>query len=330
MRKAYVGLVILLMTVAIAALGACGGDDGSPNTLVAKKQAPASLSADDPAWQDAKAVTITTAVIEGSKAANDVDVSAKALYDGNDVWFRFEWADATESADRVWTYDGSAWASGGNEDRLALYWEITPIDRFQTRGCAVLCHNPEADPIDTWYMITPGEDDRADNWHWKAARTNAIGQADDKYLTGVLDDPEDIESANHGDAKDSGGYVNNANDDGSGPGKMQDPAKESSAGSKFILVSEAVALDVAALSAGDTLPRELLDPWTGSRGDLETQGVWANGKWTVVLHRKLDTGNDDDVKLVPGKSHPFGLSVFDNAGGINHTVSVDVFLLKFD
>jgi hypothetical protein len=331
MRTKYFAIALGIAVLAVTALGACGGgDDSSPNTLVAKKGAPSSLAADDAAWGKASAITIKTGVIEGSKAAADVEVSAKALYSGDDIWFRFEWADATESTARVWTWDGSAWKSSGNEDRLSLYWEITPIDKFQTRGCAVLCHNPDTDPIDKWYMIAPGVNDRADNWHWKAARTNPVGQADDKYLIGELTDPEDIESANKGDAKDKGGYKDNKAKDGKGPAMMQDPSKPPSAGEGVLLVSEAVALDVSKLKPGDTIPRELLEPWTGSRGDIEAKGTWANGKWTVVLHRKLDTGHEDDVKLVTGKTFPFGLAVHDNAGAVNHTVSSDVYLLKFD
>jgi len=324
-------MAAVLAALAVAVLGACGGDEkASPNTLVAKKSSPASLAADDAAWNKATATIIKTSVIEGSKAKAAVDVSAKALYSGSDIWFRFEWADATETAARVWTFDGAAWKSGGSEDRLALYWEINPIDKFQTRGCAVLCHNPDTDTIDKWYMITPGVDDRADNWHWKAARTNPIGQVDDKFLTGTLTDPKDIESANKGDAKDAGGYADNKAADGKGPAKMQDPAKQPGAGKGNLLVAEAVALDVSKLKAGDTVPRELLAAWTGSRGDIEAKGVWANGKWTVVFHRKLDTGHEDDVKLVTGKSYPFGLSVFDSAGAVDHTISEDVYLLKFD
>jgi len=40
--------------------------------------------------------------------------------------------------------------------------------------------------------------------------------------------------------------------------------------------------------------------------------------------------DEDDVKLVTGKTYPFGLGVHDNAGGINHTITSDVYLLKFD
>jgi hypothetical protein len=325
MQKALLWLGV----VALIASACGGGGAGGANELIAAKKAPASLAADDAAWKDAASILVKTTVIEGSAAKQGVDVKAQALYSDTDVWFRFEWADATESAGRYWVYDGTKWTSSGNEDRLALYWEITPIDKFQTRTCAALCHNPVADSVDKWYMITPGLGDRADNWHWKAARTNAVAQVDDKFLTGVLTDPKDVESANKGDAKDKGGYVDNRTADGTGPAKMQDPSKQPSAGSGFLLTTEAVAMDASKFKAGDKVPRELLEPWVGSRADIAAKGVYGNGKWTVVFHRKMDSGHDDDVKFVAGRTYPFGLSVFDNAGGVNHTVSSDVLTLQF-
>lgn len=331
MRRILLASAVLAIIAAACGGGGGGGGPGAaaPNELVATKKAPASLAGDDAAWKDAAPIAIKTTVIEGSKAKQGVDVKAQALYSDTDVWFRFEWADPTESISRAWEYDGAKWTSSGGEDRLALYWEITPIDKFQTRACAALCHSPTSDPIEKWYMITPGADDRADNWHWKAARSNPIGQVDDKYLTGVLSDPKDIESANKGDKKDGGGYVDNKAADGKGPAKMQDPSKKPLAGSAFILASEAVALDASKFKAGDKVPRELVAPWTGSRGDIAAKGVYASGTWTVVFHRKLDTGHDDDIKFVPGKVYPFGLSVFDSAGGVHHTVSQDVLKLRF-
>jgi len=345
---------VLAVGILMTAVAACGGDDSASEPtgaaptgaapsattatktesfaatdLVATKKSPASLAANDAAWSGARVTTVKTTVIAGSKATGPKDVNVQALYSDTDVWFRFEWADTSEST-RSWVYDGTAWTkSPDNEDRLALYWEITPDADFETRGCAALCHNPEADPIDKWYMIAPKAGESMDTWHWKSARTNPVGQSDDKVLVGTLSDPTDIESASKADAKTSGGYSDNLNAEKTGPAKMQDPAKKASAGSSALLVVEAVTLDASKLKAGDKVPLELLAPYVGSRGDIETKGAWANGKWVVVMHRKLDTGHDDDVKFALGKTYPFGLSVFDNLDGHNHTVSKGVYTLKF-
>ena len=349
MRTRFVWLMAAASAVAVL-VAACGGDDSSdetadsgtaatapagattassagPTDLVALKQAPATLAADDAAWKAARPTTVKTSIVTGSKATEAKDVTVQALYSDTDIWFRFEWADSAEST-RAWVYDGTTWKkSPDNEDRLALYWEITPSTDFQTRGCAALCHSSDSEPLDKWYMVAPKAGEVLDNWHWKSARTNPVGQTDDKSLVGALADPKDIESASIADKKASGGYSDNLNAEKTGPAKMQDPAKKPSAGATALLVSEAVALDVSKLKAGDKVPRELIAPAVGSRGDIETKGVWAAGKWTVVMHRKLDTGQPDDAKFTLGKSYAFGLSVFNNLDAVNHTVSKGVYTL---
>lgn len=321
-------LVVSMLVVFVA--GACGAADAAaPNELLAAKGAPSSLAPDDAAWKDAGAMTIKTAVIAGSAAKQSVDVQAQALYNSTDIWFRFVWADPTQSADRFWQYDGAKWTSVGNEDRLALLWEISPLERFQTRGCTAACHNPVSDPLEKWYMVTPSFDARADNWQWTAGHTNPVGQADDKTLVGFLPTATSLGSSFVNDATEKGGSTNNRTADGLGPAKMQDPSKPASAGSGFLLASEAVNIDVSKFKAGDKVPRDLLAPTVGSRGDIDAKGVYASGKWTVVLHRHLDTGNEDDIQFVPGRTIPFGLGVFDNLSGFNHTVSSDPLYLKF-
>jgi hypothetical protein len=311
--------------------GACGGaaNAAAPNDLIAAKGAPSSLAGDDGAWKDAGVMTVKTAVIAGSAAKQGAEVKVQALYSSTDIWFRFEWADSTQSADRFWLYDGAKWTASGNEDRLALLWEISPLERFQTHGCTAVCHNPVSDPIAKWYMVTPGADDRADNWQWIAGRTNPVGQADDKYLVGALPDPASTGSSFVNDTSETGGSANNRTADGSGPAKMQDPSKPASAGSGFLLASEAVTIDASKFKAGDKVPRDLLAPSVGSRGDIDAKGVYASGTWTVVLHRKLDTKNDDDIQFVVGRTIPFGLAVFDNVSGFSHTVAGEPLYLRF-
>jgi hypothetical protein len=324
-------LTVPMFAALTLVVGACGGAGSAPipNDLFAAKGAPSSLAGDDAAWRAAGVIAINTTVIDGSAAKQDVEVKAQALYNSTDIWFRFEWPDTTQSADRFWLYDGKKWTSVGAEDRLALMWEISPLDRFQTRGCTAVCHNPVSDEIAKWYMVTPSFDDRADNWQWLAGRTNPVGQVDDKYLLGYLPNPASTGSSFVNDAFVSGGYANNRTADGSGPAKMQDPSKPASAGSGFLLASEAVTIDPSKFKAGDKVPRDLLAPVVGSRGDLDAKGVWANGAWTVVFHRKLDTGNEDDIQFVVGRTIPFGLAVFDNVAGFSHTISSEPLYLRF-
>ena len=60
-------------------------------------------------------------------------------------------------------------------------------------------------------------------------------------------------------------------------------------------------------TAQDELPE-------GSRANIKAQSRHANGSWTVMLYRKLDTGYDDDVAFNPRKKYNFAMALFDNSG----------------
>lgn len=173
-------------------------------------------------------------------------------------------------------------------------------------------------------MGTESADQRYDLWHWKSTRTNLVGQSDDQWVSDLVD-PSDVESPRRGDAKESGGYKDNLNEAGDGPAFVHptDPA------AKFIPVGEEIAVDTSALENGAVIPGFLLAPAVGSRGDIAANGVWQDGKWVVVLVRALDTGHDDDVIFTPPKLYPFGLSITNNGGGLDHTNVPDVLTLEW-
>ncbi len=110
---------------------------------------------------------------------------------------------------------------------------------------------------------------------------------------------------------------------------MQDPAKKASIPGT-LLAAEAVELKSShSPKEGDQLPGYLLHAgWKGSFGDIKTKGVWKDGKWTVMLSRKLDTGNDDDVQYNTRKKYPFAVSVFDNSGA-EHSYNSELLKLQF-
>lgn len=70
------------------------------------------------------------------------------------------------------------------------------------------------------------------------------------------------------------------------------------------------------------VPERILKPPSGSRGDIVEGAAWANGRWTVELQRKLDTGDaDHDITFVVGQEYTFGVATMDNAGGEKHKAS---------
>ncbi len=60
-----------------------------------------------------------------------------------------------------------------DEDRIAIWWDIN-AELFGTLGCFSLCHDVRMQSINS--------DGRADLWHWKAARTDTAGFAEDQRL----------------------------------------------------------------------------------------------------------------------------------------------------
>ena len=85
----------------------------------------------------------------------------------------------------------------------------------------------------------------------------------------------------------------------------------------FILDSEKVALDQAALDAmpvGSYLPGIIKSAFVGDRGDLSAGWTYADGKWMLEFGRKLDTGSATDVQFtVLTAMYYFGVAVFENA-----------------
>jgi hypothetical protein len=322
----------LFALIMLALLAACGGGTadttGSAETsatlLTATKVDATSLDANADYWADAPVLSVDTkAALEGE--LDGPTVKMQAAYDDEYVVIRSEWADPNESVMKdAWAWDGTAFTQSGDEDRIMIAWPIGNNAEFANKGCAAACHNTSENQ-DEWWMGSEDPNIRYDNWHWKAARTNPVGYSDDQWWN-VLEDPADPGSSRRGDARDSGGYTDNVNDDETGPLFMSSVGT----GETFIYAEDVVDLDTALLAAGDVIPGFSIAKPIGSRGDIEASGVWANGNWVVVQRRLLNTGHDDDVTFAPPRPVPFGLSVVDNGGGLPHTVGPDVLTLEWE
>lgn len=98
----------------------------------------------------------------------------------------------------------------------------------------------------------------------------------------------------------------------------------------FIFAGEEVPISTSSLEPGTVIPGYIVAPMVGSRGDISAIGFWENGRWVVVMMRALDTGHDDDVVFVPPRPVPFGVSLMDDGGGLDHTNAPDVITLEWD
>ena len=300
-----------------------GTSDAAELTLTANmiKEIPA--GPDAPAWQKAKAIQIPF-VGKEQFAGKKADVTAKALYTADTVYFLFRWKDATQStAKGAWEFDGQKWSHRkGNEDRISLLFEINRINNFATKGCAVTCHGPAGKPAKEFKFATASAAEKGDLWQWKAARSAPYNAVDDGWLT--------VAGEKTGRQNDAGGGgdVKNEVTDKSKPLYMQDPGKKPSAPG-FLLMEEAVEIkDYSGFKAGDVITYQMPKKPDGSRADVKAISSYGAGGWTVMLSRKLDTGNDDDVVFNARKKYPFALALFDDSGDENSYDS-EVITLEF-
>ncbi|NTU48719.1 MAG: hypothetical protein HGA84_06905 [Syntrophobacteraceae bacterium] len=290
-------------------------------TAVYVKEAPGGL--DDPAWQKAKAVEIP---FEGKEkfAGKKASVTTRALYTDDGIFLLFNWKDEAKSVTKdAWAFDGQKWEHRkGNEDRIALLFEVNRINNFATKGCAITCHGPPGAPTKQFKFATASAAEKGDLWHWKAARSDPYKHADDTWLTAAGEKTGRMSDAG------SGGDVKNEVEDKSKPRLMQDPNKKPSAPG-FLLVEEAVEIkDYSVFKPGDVITYQMPKKPEGSRADIKALSNHADGQWTLMLSRKLDTSNEDDVAFNVKKSYSFAMALFDDSGDENSYDS-EVVTLEF-
>ncbi len=344
MRTSWKWVVPALVVSVGLAIGLAAGplDAQQKNTLVASKvaAAPALDGALDDAWK--KAVPMTVKAVGGKNLpGGSTEVTLRALYTADTVYFFMQYKDPTESFRRgPWVKQGDgSWQKlkdpndkGGDnnlyyEDKMAMIWNIAS-PAFEQKGCMSACHTGEGKPYGNKYTKEAGE--RLDMWHVKSVRTAAsVGQVDDQYVDHTRYDKDKTPNAGRKtDPKTGGGYVNNETDDKKGP-------KWAHKGNKpvppyWILDAEKEPFDGSKYKAGDEVPGIIVAPFAGDRGDISAKIAWKDGAWTTVLWRKLSTGSEFDVQFNDlKKEYAFGVSVFDNAQ-VRHAYTPGVLKLKFE
>jgi hypothetical protein len=278
-------------------------------TVAKVQKAPAGL--DDPAWQKAKAVNVP---FEGKEkfAGKKASVTTKAVYTDQEIYFLFSWKDATKSVTKgAWMYDGQKWThQGGNEDRISLLFEINRINNFATKGCAIVCHVPEGAPnAKEGKFGTSSAAEKGDLWHWKAARSDPAGFADDTWVTVI----SEKKGGRKGDAG-KGGDTKNMTEDKSKPRYMLAPGKKLAKNDILMAAHSVEIKDYSVFKPGDTITYRMPKMPEGSRADIKAVSQHADGNWTVMLYRQLETGNEDDVAFNPRKKYNFAMALFDDSG----------------
>jgi len=314
MKKVFliILLVIAIGTFVVHQVSIAKSKPKGDLVLTSKKVKSAPTDAGSSQWNKAQVskIALTGA---GTVEGKPLEFKAKSVYTKNKIFFRFEWTDKDKSMNKKrWKYSGGEWTKiKGDEDRLGVTWEINRINKFATKGCAVLCHNESKNEKD-WYYAVSSSKEKGDMWHWKAVRSNPVGYTEDGFVT--TNPSKKPEEGRKRDAGSGTKAKSNRTKDKSKPAFMQDPSKSPSLPGS-LLVDEAVEIkDYSIFKDRDEIPGYMLyTEWKDSFSDLKTKGVWKNGKWTLVISRKLNTGYDDDVQFNTRKKYPFAIAVFDNA-----------------
>jgi hypothetical protein len=316
---------------------------------------------DDAAWAEAEEIVVPVSGGANFGGAGNTEVHLKAVYSGDTVYFLASYADPTESffrspwqmqADGTWLKVKDPNDKGGDnnavyEDKLAFIWPIGTVTNFQTAGCFAACHAGENSDIKPYGNKYLPEGEKADIWHWKSIRN--LNQVDDQYLDSVKLDtssPEaqakTLDAGRHGDPNDGGGYVDNyatmpdpadatkTIQDKTQPGFTSPNIDMTTGAPGFILESEKVAIDPAAIPAGSYIPGIIKSEFVGDRGDLSAAWTYADGTWTIEFSRKLTTGSEVDVQFSDlMATYYFGVSAFDNAQ-VRHAYETGASMLVFE
>ncbi|MBI4806157.1 MAG: hypothetical protein HY795_13055 [Desulfovibrio sp.] len=221
----------------------------------------------DPAWNPIRPVAVLDVVA-------NTTVEFKALHTGDHVFIQASFPDPTENRmHRMLRWDpaSKSYVDGPErEDVIILKWSMVSHETGLT------LHE------DSPYV--------ADEWFWKAYRSDHAGYADDKiqiYSTNPSPEAKPMLSKNG-----KVFYLTRKGDEG----------------------QEAADTILYPDYAGDRVPKFKLVQPSGSRADIRAKGHWQNGKWTVTFARKLVTGHADDVAFSLDKAYPFGISRFEIAG----------------
>ncbi|MDH3454168.1 MAG: ethylbenzene dehydrogenase-related protein, partial [Desulfuromonadales bacterium] len=235
-----------------------------------------------------------------------VPVDMRAFYTDHDIFLRLSWEDATRDQSMFdWLFDGKQWQNTGElEDGFGLMWDAK--GQFNNFSCSYACHiNDFGVSQDSFHasnkMRMAQENSWLDLWNWKAARTAALGFADDRYL--------DIEGM-HGDTP---GELFTENSKASLTG--QDGVRPFGDGDGPIYDAERLPADEGFRPPGSVAPGYLVKRPVGGRADVLAVSHYEQGRWFVTLRRALQTGDPHDVVFVPGDEMgvAFGLALMDHS-----------------
>ncbi|MCF7849312.1 MAG: hypothetical protein K9M45_10705 [Kiritimatiellales bacterium] len=330
----------VVAVVTTAAINQIPAKKMKAHALVAGKIEPVRADIKDvPAlnWDATKPLKIEMA--NGANFGNGTTaLRLRAMHDGTYLYVRAIWDDPTndtaywpvKKTDDGWKYMQNSLADETEyyEDKLSIIFPIKESAAFNQLGCALSCHQDKDTERFPYGFKASAEP--IDVWHWKATRTGSVGHADDKFWH--LADMKLKDVGRYGDGGEGGGYTKNINKEHTAP--LYLPKDDSYVINNGGALLKAGAVEYteelgAKIPAGTIIPGVVVAPNDGDRGDVKCEHAYADGKHTLWLRRKLDTGNKDDVVFVPGGSTAFAASAFDHAAK-RHAYHMTVYRLLLE
>ena len=208
------------------------------------------------------------------------DVYLKAVYTDTNVYLLVQWEDFTENL----TAQSWLWDKKGKKYIKGKdHSDLVVVEFFHGDGVKSI-HNIK--------------EYNADLWCWDASVSVKTGTAIDKSRK-VASDKLSNDALEKKAGKKKRFWINDFNDAGTPSYKLQSCPKKYSKG--FV-------------------PLILPQKPSGSSADIQANGVWEKGIWTVEFQRKLKTGFADDVQFNVNNDYKFVITVYDSKRGNNYRV----------
>lgn len=285
------------------------------------------------------------------------EVEIKALENGQEIFLYIRWQDPSQSLKHLplvktvqgWTIKQNGFHHFNEvdfyEDKLAIM--LSSSCQLGAAGTMHLGSKPLADKPANWHgkgYHYVDDDNIRDLWHWKAVRTNAMVLMDDNHIgrPDLLRPGSRRYTAGYlPDGKESGAYVMNWK--WYKPGVIEPKRLPKDQNLLTPFQSEQENLDWVIPWFGyeryttekDNYPVGTVMPsvmyrsnrFEGDRADVRAFAVWHDGKWSLEISRKLDTGSDYDVAIEDGVC--LWISAFDHSQ-IAHTRHSQALQFRFE
>jgi hypothetical protein len=234
---------------------------------------------DDAVWRGAATLSFDAVGVWGPSLGTSANVTVQSVYTDTHIAFLVRWNDATRDDEmhKPWV-----WNPSNKAYEQGMQQEDAMALAFEHTGPFLIDMLSHVDAV--W-----------DLWTWKATRSDPVGYALDKTHRYSTTKP-------NGKAKEypsrTGApvWIQRPNDAG------ESTQKPRPAPTKY---------------EGNVVPQYAIQQPNGSAADVRAKGHWANGRWTVELLRKLDTGHADDTVFNPTRAYAMAVAVQDRTGDMD-------------